>query len=118
MPNHLTMQTCLHLGHYKLNSSTHTKLSLKFKIDDLSNSNDNLKQQITTTSETITSASLQSQLISRPPTSSAQDIAYELADRECRKSKLIVCNLSESSDDKKHFIDLCNTIFKLDTVFL
>ena len=84
------------------------------KIDDLCNSNDNLKQQITTTSETITSASLQSHSVPRPPASSAQDIADELADRERRKSNLIVYNFSESSDDKKHFIDLCNTVFKLD----
>jgi len=64
------------------------------KIDNLSSSNDNLKQQITATSETITSASLQSHRVPapRPPASSAQDIADELADRERRKCIIIFLN--------------------------
>ena len=82
------------------------------KIDNLCSSNDNLKQQFTTTSESITSALLQpSPDIRPPPASSAQDIADELADRERRKSNLIVYNFPGSSDDKKQFTDLCNKIF-------
>ena len=84
------------------------------KIDNLCNSNDNLKQQITATSDTITSASLQPHPVPRPPASSAQDIADELADRERRKCNLILYNLSESSEDKKCFVDLCSTVFKLE----
>ena len=78
------------------------------KIDDLCSSNNNLKQQITTTSETINSASVQSHSVPRPA-SSAQDIADELADRERRKCNLIVYNLPETSDDKKRFTDICSS---------
>jgi len=49
-----------------------------------------------------------------PPASFAQDIADELADRERRKCNIIVYNFTESSDDKKKFIDMCNKVFKLE----
>ena len=33
---------------------------------------------------------------------------------ERRRCNLIVYNLPETSDDKKHFTDICSTVFKLD----